>query len=94
MERFLSLIGGDKLLDEKLTTSTLTLELEKLGSRMLNDLENFLVEYDGNLKAIFPGTLIKIPLGAGYVSCWISQIGSATIRLWLTETIEEKLTTM
>jgi len=65
----------------------LSLELEKLGSRTLNDLENFLVEYDGNLKDISPGTLIKIPQGAGYVSFWISPTGSVTIRLWLTETM-------
>ncbi len=76
-------------MEEKQTTSMLTLELEKLGARTLNDLENFLVELDGNLKDISPGTLIKIPQGAGYVSCWISQTGSVTIRLWLTETMEK-----
>ncbi len=71
----------------------LTLELEKLGTRMLNDLENFLVEYDGNPKDISPGTHIKIPLGAGYVSYWISPTDCVTIRLWLTETITEKYIT-
>ncbi len=74
---------------EKLTTSILTLELEKLGTRILNDLENFLVESDGNLKDIAPGTLIKIPLGAGYVSFWISAIDcSTTLKLWMTETLK------
>ncbi len=56
---------------------------------MLNDLENFLVEYDGNLKDTAPGTLIKIPLGAGYVKFWISAIDSSTtISFWLNETLK------
>ncbi len=71
----------------------LTLELEKLGGRMLEELESFLVEYDGNPKVISAGTLIKIPLGAGYVSYWISPTDSVTIRLWLTETITDKFIT-
>ncbi len=87
--------GGDKLLDEKLTISTLTLELEKLGTRILEDLENFLVEYDGNQKDIEPGTLIKIPLGAGYVSFSISVTDySTTLRFWMTETIQKLDNTM
>ena len=77
---------------EKLTTSTLTLELEKLGTRMLNDLENFLVEFDGSLKDIGCGTLIKIPLGAGYVKFWTSAIDSSTtINCWLSETLREQV---
>ena len=71
---------------EKLTTSILTLELEKLGNRTLQDLENFLVELDGSLKATGPGTHIKIPLGAGYVSCWTSAT-DYSITLYLKETI-------
>ncbi len=77
-------------MEEKLTTSTLTLELEKLGTVMLEGLENFLVEYDGSLKDISVGTHIKIPLGAGYVSFSTYATDSSTIRLWLTETISEK----
>ncbi len=49
-------------MEEKLTISMLSSELEKLGNRTLNDLENFLVEYGGNLKDIELGTRIKIPL--------------------------------
>ncbi len=71
----------------------LSSELEKLGTRILNDLENFLVEFDGSLKDISPGTLIKIPLGAGYVSFWISAIDySTTLKLWMTETITPETT--
>ncbi len=73
-------------MDEKLTISTLTSELEKLGNRMLEDLESFLVEYDGNPRDISPGTHIKIPLGAGYVSCWISQT-ECSMTVWLKEAV-------
>ncbi len=80
-------------MDEKLTISTLTLELERLGNRMLEDLESFLVEYDGNQKDISPGTHIKIPLGAGYVNYWISPTDfSTTVRVWLTETVLQSTT--
>ncbi len=82
--------GGEKLLEEKLTISTLSSELEKLGNRMLEDLESFLVESDGNQKDISAGTHIKIPLGAGYVSYWISPTDcSTTVRVWLTETMND-----
>jgi len=76
-------------LDEKLTISTLSSELEKLGNRMLEDLESFLVEYDGSPKDISHGTHIKIPLGAGYVNFWISPIDySTTVTIWMKETVE------
>lgn len=55
------------------TITILTEEMEKLGTRILTDLESFLVESDGNLKDTEVGTHIKIPLGAGYVSLWKSQ---------------------
>ncbi len=77
---------------ENMTTSMLSLELEKLGNRMLEDLESFLVEYDGSPKDISPGTHIKIPLGAGSVSCWISATG-CSMTVYLKEEIQ-KLTTM
>ncbi len=63
--------------------------MEKLGNRMLADLENFLVELDGNLKDIDSGTLIKIPLGAGYVKFWISAIDYSTT-IWLSETVTKE----
>ncbi len=74
-------------MEEKLTTSILTLELEKLGNRMLADLESFLVELDGSLKDIECGTLIKIPLGAGYVKFWISAT-DCSMTVWLQEGIQ------
>ncbi len=75
-------------MEEKVTISILTSELEKLGARMLEDLESFLVELDGNLKDIEPGILIKIPQGAGSVRFSISVIDySMTLSVWMTETI-------
>ncbi len=64
----------------------LSSELEKLGNRMLLDLESFLVELDGNLKDIEPGTRIRIPLGAGSVNFWISVTGYSTT-VYLTEMV-------
>ncbi len=76
-------------MEEKLTISILTSELEKLGNRMLEDLESFLVEYDGKAKDIETGTLIKIPLGAGSVKFWISAIDcSTTVSCYLTESLK------
>ncbi len=63
--------------------------MEKLGYRTLNDLENFLVESDGSLKDIVCGTLIKIPLGAGYVKYYKSQTDSS-ITLWINESLMTK----
>jgi len=54
---------------------------------MLEDLESFLVELDGNLKDIDNGTLIKIPLGAGYVKFWIS-VTDCSMTIWLQESLE------
>jgi len=71
---------------EKLTISILSAELEKLGNRTLADLENFLVELDGSLRATERGTHIKIPLDAGYVSCWTSATGYS-ITLYLRQEI-------
>ncbi len=79
-------------MEEKLTTSMLTLEVEKVGTRMLEDLESFLVELDGNLKDISPGTHIRIPLGAGYVNCWISAT-DCSMTAYLKESMMLKSTT-
>ncbi len=77
-------------MEEKLTISILSAELEKLGSRIQNDLENFLVEYDGSLKDTVPGTRIKIPLGVGSVSFWTSATGYS-ITVYLSQEITEDL---
>ncbi len=73
----------------QVTIVTLTSETEKLGNRILADLENFLVELDGNLKDIDNGILIKIPLGAGYVKFWTSATDYSTT-IWLTETVTKE----
>ncbi len=79
-------------MEEKLTISILTSELEKLGVRMLEDLENFLVESDGNLKDIEVGTRIRIPLGAGSVSCSIYATDCLTIQVYLKESLMKTTT--
>jgi len=66
--------------------------MEKLGVRMLEGLESFLVELDGSLKDIDNGTLIKIPLGAGYVKFWISAI-DCSMTIWLQESMKIDLST-
>ncbi len=59
---------------------------------MLADLESFLVELDGSLKDIDNGTLIKIPLGAGYVKFWTSAT-DCSMTVWLQEGIVMNQTT-
>lgn len=66
--------------------SILSEEMAKLSNRILTDLENFLVESDGNLKDIDSGTHIKIPTGAGFVNFYKSQ-NSCEITFWLKETL-------
>jgi len=73
--------GGEKLLEEKLTISTLSEELVKLMDRISNDCRSLLVELDGSLKDIEVGTLIKIPLDVGYVKFYKSQ-NYSEISVW------------
>ncbi len=66
------------------TTSTLSEELEKLLTRISNDLANTLVNLDGSLKDIDSGTHIRIPTGAGYVNYFKSP-KDYEISIWLRE---------
>ncbi len=86
MELFLSSIGGERVLGEQnqVTMSILTEELEKLGNRIENDLQSLLTELSGNLEDISSGTHIKIPLDAGYVTCYMSQ-EDFKISTWMTD---------
>lgn len=72
-----------------LITSTLSEELEKLGNRISEDLTSTLVGFDGSLKDIDNGTLIKIPMAAGYVTLSTflndSKQTCLRLRLWMTE---------
>lgn len=77
---------------ENLITTILSEEMEKLGNRISEDLASTLVELDGNLKDIDNGTLIKIPMAAGYVtlSTYLNDCKSTClrIRVWMTDEIE------
>ena len=71
---------------EKLTTSILLEEMEKLSSRMESDFMTSLIDLSGKAKDIECGTHIKIPMAAGYVSCFKSSEGF-TMRFYMSETI-------
>ena len=81
-------------MEETLVTSILSEEMEKLGSRIMDDLKNTLVGLDGNLKDIAYGTLIKIPQGAGYVTLSCSEKPyskkSLEIKVWMSESLLEE----
>ncbi len=67
-------------------TQTLTEEMEKLSSRIMDDLTSTIVNLSGSLKDIECGTHIRIPMGAGYVNYYKSQ-EAESITFWLKEAI-------
>ncbi len=69
------------------TTSTLSAELEKMLSRISNDLVNTLANLDGNQKDIDSGTHIRIPMDAGYVNYFKSP-NFYEISIWLKERVQ------
>ncbi len=71
------------------TTQTLTAEMTNLLQTTYQELQNFLVNWSGNLKGIECGTHIKIPIPAGYVSCYKSVEG-LSVKLWFSDTLIEK----
>ncbi len=50
--------------------------------------QNFLVNWSGNLMDIECGTHIRIPISAGYVSCYKSD-GALKVSLWITDTLQQ-----
>ncbi len=73
------------------TISTLSAELEKLLTRISNDLVNTLVNLDGSLKDIGSGTHIKIPMDVGFVN-YYRLPKSCEITIYLKERLVEKET--
>jgi hypothetical protein len=77
-------------------TPVLSEELEKLLDRTLNDFMNTLLNLSGNQMDISVGTLIKIPMDAGYVKLFKSA-DSLKMSLWISnefltdKTITEKI---
>lgn len=67
----------------------LTEEMEKLSSRILDELQNFLVSSSGNLRDIDNGTHIKIPTGVGYVSFYKSA-DVWRMSFWIVEVMSNK----
>ncbi len=64
-------------------TQQLFEEMEKLSSRISEDLKSTLVNLSGNLKDIECGTHIKIPTDVGYVNYYKSAESTETITVYL-----------
>ncbi len=80
--------GENELTNQTKPILALSEEMEKLSSRIWEDVTSTLVSLSGSLKDIECGTHIKIPMGAGYVSYSKSHESSETISLWIRETIQ------
>ncbi len=70
-------------------TLILTAEMTNLLQTMYQEFQNFLVNWSGNLKDIECGTHIKIPIPAGYVSCYKSE-EALKLSVWCSDTLTEK----
>ncbi len=66
--------------------------MEKLSSRISDELTSALVNWSGNLTDIGNGTLIKIPMDAGYVKLFKSS-DSWNLNCWYSNQLTEKITT-
>ncbi len=65
---------------------TLTEEMEKLLTNGYQEFLNTLVNLSGSLKDIECGTHIKIPIPAGYVSCYKSD-DALKLSLWISDQV-------
>ncbi len=63
--------------------------MEKLSSRILEDVTSTLVNLSGSLKGIECGTRIRISTGAGSVSYSKSSEALETIAIWIQESIQK-----
>ncbi len=68
---------------------TLTESMESLLTSSYQEYLNTLVNLSGSLKDIECGTHIKIPIPAGYVSCYKSD-EALKLSLWISDTIQTK----
>ncbi len=68
--------------------TVLTEEMEKLSSRISDELTSALVNWSGNLMDIDNGTLIKIPMDAGYVKCYKS-VDFWNLNCWYSQNLTE-----
>ncbi len=74
---------------EKKIIQELTVSMENLLQISYQEFQNLLVNLSGSLKDIECGTLIKIPIPAGYVSCYRSE-DNLKLSLWYSDTLIEK----
>ncbi len=69
---------------------TLTESMEKLLQTILQEYQNTLVNLSGLLKDIECGTRIRIPIPAGYVSCFKSE-DALKLSLWISDEVSLNL---
>ncbi len=72
------------------TILVLTEQMERLLTIGYQEYLNTLVNLSGSLKDIECGTHIKIPIPAGYVSCYKSE-DNLKLSLWISDTVSLKL---
>ncbi len=70
--------------------TALTEEMEKLSNRISDELTSALVNWSGNLRDIDNGTLIKIPMDAGYVKLFKSS-DAWSLNCWYSQNLTEKI---
>ncbi len=68
----------------------LTEQMESLLTNGYQEFLNTLVNLSGSLKDIECGTHIKIPIPAGYVSCYKSE-DNLKLSLWISDTVYQNL---
>ncbi len=71
-------------------TTVLAEEMEKLSARISDELTSALVSWSGSLMDIANGTLIKIPMDAGYVKLYKSS-DSWSLNCWYSQIMTEKV---
>ncbi len=72
------------------TIQILTEQMENLLTIGYQEYLNTILNLSGNLKDIECGTHIKIPIAAGYVSCYKSE-EALKLSLWISDTIQDKI---
>ncbi len=76
-----------------MTEKTIQVLIEQMENLLQTSYQEFLtclVNLSGNLKDIECGTHIKIPIPAGYVSCYKSD-ENLKVSLWITDTVSLNL---
>ncbi len=72
------------------TIQILTEQMENLLQIIYQEYLNTILNLSGSLKDIECGTHIKIPIPAGYVSCYKSE-DALKVSCWISDTVSQKL---